>query len=87
MPHLFLGQHWRDGLWGALRLGAHHGLFCAGCCLSLMIVLLVVGVMNLTWMVGLSAVIYLEKVVPEGRLVGRVTGVALGGAGLWRIIA
>jgi predicted metal-binding membrane protein len=87
VPHLFLGQHWRDGLWGTLRLGAHHGLFCAGCCLSLMIVLLVVGVMNLAWMVGLSAVIYLEKIVPEGRLVGRVTGVALCGAGLWRIIA
>src|SRR5262249_19846560 len=81
-PHLFLAPHWRDGLGGAFRMGAEHGLFCAGCCASLMVVLLVVGIMNLAWMVALSALIYLEKVVPAGRLIGRVAGVALCAAGL-----
>ena len=81
-PHLFLGHHWRDGLGGALLLGARHGLYCTGCCASLMVVLLVVGVMNVAWMVALSALIYLEKVLPAGGLVGRVAGLALCAAGV-----
>jgi len=87
LPHLFLGHHWRDGLGGALLLGAHHGLYCAGCCASLMIVLLVVGMMNVAWMVGLAALIYLEKVLPAGALVGRLAGIALSAAGVARLVA
>jgi predicted metal-binding membrane protein len=87
VPQLFLGHHWRDGLRGAFQLGAHHGLYCAGCCASLMVVLLVVGVMNLTWMVGLSALIYLEKVLPGGHLIGRLAGLALCAAGVMRMAA
>jgi predicted metal-binding membrane protein len=85
VPHLFLGQHWRDGLGGALALGAHHGLYCAGCCASLMVVLMVVGLMNMAWMVALSLVIYLEKIVPRASLVVRAAGVALCVAGVRRI--
>jgi len=87
VPHLFLGHHWRDGLGGALVMGAHHGLYCAGCCASIMVVLLVVGVMNVTWMVALSALIYLEKVLPAGGFVGRLAGVALCAAGAARLLA
>ncbi len=86
VPHLFLGHHWRDGVSGAFRLGAHHGLYCAGCCASLMIVLLVVGVMDVGWMVALSVLIYLEKVLPAGLGLGRVAGIGLclmGLAKLW----
>jgi len=86
VPHLFLGHHWRDGLGGAFGLGVHHGLYCAGCCASIMIVLLVVGVMNITWMIGLSALIYLEKVLPAGTLVGRAAGLALCLTGVGRLI-
>ncbi len=85
-PHLFLGHHWRDGPAGALLMGARHGLYCAGCCASLMVVLLVVGVMNLAWMIGLSAVIYLEKTVPGGLALGRVAGVALCAVGIARLV-
>ena len=85
VPHLFLGHHWRDGRAGSLVLGAHHGLYCAGCCASLMIVLLVVGVMNLAWMVGLSALIFLEKALPGGIVVGRLAGIALCVAGIARL--
>ena len=87
VPHLFLGHHWRDGAAGALLLGAHHGLYCAGCCASLMVVLLVVGVMNVGWMVALSALIYLEKVLGAGALLGRVAGLALCGLGIARLVA
>jgi predicted metal-binding membrane protein len=87
MPHLFLAHHWRDGAGGAFLLGAHHAIYCIGCCASLMVVLLVVGMMNLAWMVGLTAVIYLEKVVPTGGLVSRAAGLALCAVGLARVLA
>jgi predicted metal-binding membrane protein len=87
IPHLFLGHHWRDGLGGGFALGAHHGLYCAGCCASLMVVLMVVGLMNMAWMVGLSVVIYLEKIVPQGSWVGRAAGIALCVAGVQRLLA
>ena len=87
VPQLFLGHHWRDGLDGAFLLGAHHGLYCAGCCASLMVVLLVVGMMNLAWMVGLSALIALEKFLPAGRLIGRLAGGALVAVGVARMVA
>src|SRR3989442_162927 len=86
VPLLFLGHHWRDGAGGALLLGAHHGLYCAGCCASLMVVLLVVGVMNVGWMVALSALIYLEKVLPAGGRVGRLAGLGLCAAGAARML-
>jgi predicted metal-binding membrane protein len=85
-PHLFLGHHWRDGLGGALLLGAHHGAYCAGCCASLMLVLFVVGVMNVAWMVALSGLILVEKVVPGGLLVGRIAGVGICAAGVMRLV-
>lgn len=87
VPHLFLGHHWRDGLAGAFGLGAHHGLYCAGCCASLMVVLMVVGLMDMRWMIALSVVIYLEKVVPNGRFVVRAAGAALCAAGVQRMLA
>jgi predicted metal-binding membrane protein len=84
VPHLFLGHHWRDGIGGALVLGAHHALYCAGCCASLMLVLLVVGMMDVAWMVGLTALILIEKAVPRGVTIGRVAGVWLCAVGLAR---
>ncbi|MFJ8632280.1 DUF2182 domain-containing protein [Streptomyces sp. NPDC093568] len=44
-----------------LRVGAHHGLYCVGCCWGLMIVLIPLGLMNVAAMAGLAAVIFLEK--------------------------
>jgi predicted metal-binding membrane protein len=85
-PHLFLGHHWRDGVGGALLLGAHHGLYCAGCCASLMLVLLVVGVMNVAWMVGLAALILVEKAVPGGVWIGRAAGAWLCAVGVVRLV-
>ena len=38
---------WRDGLWGAARMGVRHGLYCLGCCWALMALLFVGGAMNL----------------------------------------
>jgi predicted metal-binding membrane protein len=50
-----------------------------------MLVLLVVGVMNVAWMVGLSALILIEKAVPGGLWIGRGAGAWLCALGLARL--
>lgn len=76
-PMGFLLTSWRDGTGGAFRMGFHHGVYCLGCCWSLMTVLFVVGTMNLVWMGILSIIIFIEKIVPHGVEMGKVTGLAL----------
>jgi predicted metal-binding membrane protein len=60
-----------------LRVGAYHGGYCAGCCWGLMAVLVAVGVMNLPWMAGLAAVIFLEKTWRHGKTLGLAFGLGL----------
>lgn len=61
----------------ALALGAHHGLFCVGCCWALMLLMLVVGVANLAWMLALAAVMALEKNSRWGRRLTQPLGFGL----------
>jgi predicted metal-binding membrane protein len=60
-----------------LRVGLYHGGYCVGCCWSLMLVLVAVGVMNMAWMVGLAGMVFLEKTWRYGRQLGLAVGVAL----------
>ena len=60
-----------------LRVGTWHGGYCLGCCWSLMLVLVVVGVMNLVWMAALAVVILLEKVWRRGPQLSLAVGAAL----------
>jgi predicted metal-binding membrane protein len=76
-PLGFLMTGWRDGRFGAFRMGARHGSYCLGCCWALMCVLFVVGVMNLVWVAALSGFVLLEKVGPAARTVSRAAGVIM----------
>jgi predicted metal-binding membrane protein len=76
-PIDFLMTAWRPGLAGSFRMGVQHGLYCLGCCWALMIVLFAVGVMNLAWVAGISAVILIEKTAWGGVVLSRATGVLL----------
>ncbi len=76
-PLGFLTGHWRAGRTGALRMGLAHGLYCLGCCWFLMALLFFGGVMNLYWIAGLSVFVLLEKVLPIGRALGLLAGLAL----------
>ncbi|MEU9078750.1 DUF2182 domain-containing protein [Kitasatospora sp. NPDC004745] len=60
-----------------VRVGVYHGGYCVGCCWGLMVVLIVVGVMNLAWMAGLAAAVFLEKTWRHGKAFSIVLGVAL----------
>ncbi len=60
-----------------LRVGVHHGGYCLGCCWALMVILVAVGVMNVAAMVGLAALVLIEKVWARGPAAGRLAGAAL----------
>ncbi len=76
-PLSFLMHHWHGGPLGAVRMGIVHGGWCIGCCWALMVVLFAVGVMSITWMVVVAAIVFVEKVLPVGERVGRAFAVAL----------
>lgn len=84
-PLGFLMSHggFRSEPFAALRLGAEHGLYCIGCCWVLMALLFVGGVMNVLWIAGLAILVLLEKVVPTGRLIPRLSGAGLAIGGLF----
>jgi predicted metal-binding membrane protein len=76
-PVTYLLLEWREGTTGALRMGAKHGVHCAGCCWALMALLFVAGVMNVVWMALITAFMLIEKVMPEGDLLGRLGGIGM----------
>ncbi|HKQ28499.1 MAG TPA: DUF2182 domain-containing protein [Burkholderiales bacterium] len=85
-PMLFFMTHWRAGTAGAFRMGVIHGAYCLACCWMLMLLLFVVGVMNLAWVALIAAFVFLEKLLPGGRLTSRLAGFALIMIGLTRAL-
>ena len=67
-PLGFLLGNWRDGLAGAVEMGAKHGAWCVGCCWALMAALFALGVMSIAWMAFVAAIIALEKMLPWERV-------------------
>jgi predicted metal-binding membrane protein len=65
-----------------VQAGIYHGAYCVGCCWSLMIALIALGVMDLRWMVIFAVVITLEKLWRYGRYVALAAGIGLIALGL-----
>ncbi len=84
-PLGFLMSHWRTGLAGAFRMGVEHGALCVGCCWALMLLLFAGGVMNLTVIAALTALVAFEKLTPFGAHGARASGVLLIAAGVWML--
>lgn len=76
-PLGFILSSWREGRLGALGMGARHALWCLGCCWALMAALFALGIMSLTWMAVVAALIALEKTLPWRRLATGSTALAL----------
>jgi predicted metal-binding membrane protein len=73
-PNDFLVRHWRRGTLGSVLTGVRHGLFCLGCCWVLMALLFVGGAMNAAWVGAIALFVLLEKTLPWGDRVSRLTG-------------
>jgi len=76
-PIGFLMEHWRDGWFGAFSMGLRHGLYCAGCCWLLFVILVPLGLMNLAAMGVVTVVVFAEKTLPRGDRIATVVGVLL----------
>ncbi len=85
-PAEFISSHWRTGNFGALTLGARHGLYCTGCCWILMGLLFLGGVMNLWWIALITVFVLAEKIMPYGSLGGKIVGLLMISAGATLII-
>jgi predicted metal-binding membrane protein len=84
-PLAFIMCHggFRPEVSAALALGFRHGLYCVGCCWALMALLFVNGVMNLFWIAALAILVLLEKLIPFGRIIARLAGLAFIAGGVW----
>jgi predicted metal-binding membrane protein len=79
--------HRRFGEGGeAFLMGLENGAACLGCCMVLMLLLFVGGVMNLLWVAVIAAFVLVEKVLPYGDVCGRYTAIPLGLAGIGVIV-
>ena len=86
-PLSFFMHHWHRGPGGAVRMGIEHGAWCVGCCWALMVVLFAVGVMSITWMVVVAAIVFAEKILPVGERVAQSIAVVLVAFGIWVAVA
>ena len=90
-PAFFFLLHWRSGRGGAWRMGLHNGLLCLGCCVWLMLLLFVGGVMDLTCIAALTLYVLAEKTLPlsppQLRLFTRIAGGILLAAAAWQVAA
>jgi predicted metal-binding membrane protein len=88
-PLGFVMNHWRGERERreAFLLGVRHGLFCVGCCWSLMLLMFAVGMGSLAWMFGLGAVMVVEKNATWGRGLSRPFGIVLIGVGTTLLLA
>ncbi|MFM0488175.1 DUF2182 domain-containing protein [Paraburkholderia graminis] len=82
-PLSFFARYWREGNFGAVRMGFRHGLVCVGCCWALMAVMFAVGAMSLTWMALLTLFMFAEKVLPKGQKLATPIASFLCVMGIW----
>lgn len=68
-PLSFFARYWTGGpdvKRQAMRAGAAYGVSCLGCCAALMVVMLLVGMGNVGWMLGLAVIAAAQKHAPFG---------------------
>jgi predicted metal-binding membrane protein len=88
-PISLMSAHLHSGWRGSLMLGLHHGLTCAVCCWSLMVIQIILGMMSLWVMAGIALVIAIEKMLPRGATIARLFGtlaVAMGVVSLFHAL-
>jgi len=83
----FFMRRWRGGVWGAVRMGTYHGLYCLGCCWPYFLLMVALGWMNLIWMGLFAAIIFGEKIwLRYGIWIARITGTGFVIIGLFTMV-
>lgn len=76
-PLGFLMTEWREGTFGAFRVGLQHGRVCLGCCGVLLAALVPIGMMNVALMAFVATLVLIEKALPHGERVGMLAAAVL----------
>jgi predicted metal-binding membrane protein len=76
-PLSFFMRRWKNGTFGAVRMGLWHGLYCLGCCWTYFLLMVALGWMNLLWMGLFAGIIFGEKMWSKGIWIARAVGIAL----------
>jgi predicted metal-binding membrane protein len=69
------------------RSGFEFGLCCVGSSIGLMLILLALGLMNITWMVVITVAVLAQKVVPARAAIDLPVALAIVGLGILIIVA
>lgn len=84
-PMSFFMRRWKDGTFGAVKMGLYHGVYCLGCCWPYFLLMVALGWMNLLWMGLFAAIIFGEKIWNKGIWIARAAGVGLAVAGIFML--
>jgi len=82
-----LKRHFRRRCHDSVRSGFRFGLCCAGSSLGLMLMLVVLGVMSITWMAVIAILVLAQKLLPPKAAVDVPLALAITGLGIWIILA
>jgi predicted metal-binding membrane protein len=80
-------QHFRRWCRRTVRSGFEFGLYCVGSSIGLMLMLVVLGVMNVTWMSVIAVLILAQKLLPANALIDVPVGLSIIGQGILILIA
>jgi predicted metal-binding membrane protein len=73
----------RDGV----RSGFEHGLHCVGSSIGLMLLFVALGVMSVTWMAVITAVVLAQSLLPAKAARDVPLALAIAGLGVWIVLA
>jgi len=82
-----LKQHFRRRCRESVCSGFEFGLYCVGSSIGLMLVLLVLGVMSVTWMAVIAVLVLAQKLLPAKAAIDIPLALAIVGLGILIIIA
>jgi len=82
-----LKRHFRRRCRDSVRSGFQFGLCCAGSSIGLMLVLVVVGVMSVSWMTVIAVLVLAQKLLPAKAAIDVPLALAMAGLGIVTIVA
>src|SRR2546430_17081812 len=80
-------QHCRRCCRGGTRSGLEFGLYCVGSSIGLMVMLAALGVMSVTWMLVIAALVCEQKLLPDSPSIGVPLSLAIVVFGILIILA
>jgi predicted metal-binding membrane protein len=82
-----LKRHFRRRCREEVRSGVRFGLSCVGSSIGLMVMLLALGVMSITWMCVVAALVLVQKILPPRAVVDAPLAVTIIAVGILAVVA